>query len=42
MSSSREVTLGEAGRGLSWELGVWALHYGGEGEAGEPGELAAS
>lgn len=42
MSSSKEVTLGEAGMGLSWEFGAWGLHYAGEGEAGEPGELAAS
>ena len=42
VSSSKEVTLGEAGMGLSWEFGAWGLHYGGQGEAGEPGELAAS
>ena len=40
--SSREVTLAEVGMGLSWKLGAWVLHYVGEGEAGEPGELAAS
>ena len=40
--SSREVTLGEAGMGPSWELGVLVLHFEGEGVAGEPGELAAS
>ena len=42
MPSSREVTLGEAGMGPSWELGVLVLHFEGEGVAGEPGELAAS
>ena len=43
MPSSRTVTSGEAGTGLSWEPGAaGVLRYGGGGAAVGPGELAAS